>query len=354
MGKRRKREAEEDAEEQVRDRRREGVDFSKFARDPSLADETLGGAFGKPQDRGQFGDLSRGGRPRGANRRWAAEPEAKRQVSGYTSEMWAWFQAVADGEWARSQARPHARHDDSRSPKTLPVSRNIREGKALGKRARRSDNRKYNPQRYTARRFTGFVRVNGRRTYCDHSDRYDGYDKSIYDRKITSLRSESYSHDEFGDDGGDIASEWQEHLPSNVDNQHRDDSASPRSYRQHSPDGNVWQRTGRRGKKSYPHPLDRDGDRPRKRPDWRELQPLFPAVWKLIDDILRPDEKYVFVQHYLGGEKVPNIAKSMRPKISKQSAYKPEGPQSHWREEVQKGWGRAQVQSLGVVAGADK
>jgi hypothetical protein len=51
MGKHRKlgreREAEEDAEEQVRDRRREGVvDFSKFARGPTLADPSLGGRSG--------------------------------------------------------------------------------------------------------------------------------------------------------------------------------------------------------------------------------------------------------------------------------------------------------------------
>src|SRR5262249_26279859 len=104
---------------------------------------------------------------------------------------------------------------------------------------------------------------------------------------------------------------------------HRDNSASPRSYRQRSLDGNVWRRTGRRGKRSYPHPVDDGGDQPRKRPDWHDdLQPLFPAVWKLIDDILRPDEKHMFEQFYLEGKKCPEIGRSMRPKINKQAAYR--------------------------------
>ena len=56
-------------EEKVEEQRRQKYDNASFA------DETLGGAFGKPQDRGRFGDLSRGGRPRGKDRGWAAEPE---------------------------------------------------------------------------------------------------------------------------------------------------------------------------------------------------------------------------------------------------------------------------------------
>src|SRR5262249_2659492 len=172
-------------------------------------------------------------------------------------------------------------------------------------------------------RYEGYVRVNGRRTYCDFSDRYDGYDKSIHDSNVTSLRNESYSHDEFGDDSGDLDNDWQEHSLSAMDDGHRDDSASPRSYRQHSPDGNVWQRTGRRGKKSYPHPVDRDDNRPgRRQPDWHDLQPAFPEVWRMIDDILRPDEKRVFVQFYLEKKKCPEIARTSRPKISKQAAYR--------------------------------
>src|SRR6516225_8676773 len=117
-------------EEKVEEQRRQKYDNASFA------DETLGGAFGKPQDRGRFGDLSRGGRPRGKDRGWAAEPEQKRQTSG------------------------------------LPVSRNIREGKPLGKRARNQKIKKYVPARRLFRRgggFASYVRIKGRMVYCDFS-----------------------------------------------------------------------------------------------------------------------------------------------------------------------------------------
>ena len=134
-------------EETVEEQRRQKCDNASFA------DESLGGAFGKPQDRGRFGDLSRGGRPRGKDRGWAAEPEQKRQTSGHTPKMWKWFEAAAA------------------APKTLPVSRNISEGKPLGKRARNQKIKKFNPaaKGRLGGGFASYVRIKGRMVYCDFS-----------------------------------------------------------------------------------------------------------------------------------------------------------------------------------------
>lgn len=278
--------------EEVRDQHREGIDFTKIARMPSLKDESLGGAF-KPEDRGQFGDLSRGGRPRGKDRGWAAEPKPKRP----------------DGF------------------RTLPVSRNIKEGKPLGKIARRQVIRKSDPQSgllYSSKRFTRFIRVNGRRVFVDFSDRYDGYDRKIHDSRFTSLRDESYSSNKFGDDSGDSNNDWNEHSLSAMDDRHREDSSSPRSLRQRAPDGNVWRRTGRRGRQSYPYPVDCDDHRPKTRePDWPEIERLLKPVWKMVDDILRKDEHYAFVQRYQLGMSYESIAETSRPKLSgRAQAYK--------------------------------
>ena len=205
-------------EEKVEEQRRQKYDNASFA------DETLGGAFGKPQDRGRFGDLSRGGRPRGKDRGWAAEPEQKRLTSGY-------------------------------SPKTLPVSRNIREGKPLGKRARNQKIKKFNPaaKGRLGGGFASYVRIKGRMVYCDFSDRYDGYDRKIHNSRIGSLRDESYSGNKFGDNSGHRNNDWKEHSLPAMDDNHREDSSFPGSFRQAAPDGNVWRRTGRRGRQSYPH-----------------------------------------------------------------------------------------------------
>jgi len=198
-------------EEKVEEQRRQKYDNASFA------DETLGGAFGKPQDRGRFGDLSRGGRPRGKDRGWAAEPEQKRQTSG------------------------------------LPVSRNIREGKPLGKRARNQKIKKYDPAKNRYGGFASYVRIKGRMVYCDFSDRYDGYDRKIHNSRIGSLRDESYSGNKFGDNSGHRNNDWKEHSLPAMDDNHREDSSFPGSFRQAAPDGNVWRRTGRRGRQSYPH-----------------------------------------------------------------------------------------------------
>ena len=288
-------------EETVEEQRRQKCDNASFA------DESLGGAFGKPQDRGRFGDLSRGGRPRGKDRGWAAEPEQKRQTSGHTPKMWKWFEAAAA------------------APKTLPVSRNISEGKPLGKRARNQKIKKFNPaaKGRLGGGFASYVRIKGRMVYCDFSDRYDGYDRKIHNSRIGSLRDESYSGNKFGDDSSHGNNDWKEHSLPAMDDNHREDSSFPGSFRQAAPDGNVWRRTGRRGRQSYPHPVDRDGDRPRQRPDWHDLEPLFKRVLEVIDSVLRKDERYAFVQRYLVGATYDEIAQTSRPKLSgRAQAYK--------------------------------
>jgi DNA-directed RNA polymerase specialized sigma24 family protein len=101
-----------------------------------------------------------------------------------------------------------------------------------------------------------------------------------------------------------------------MDDGGRDDSSFPSNSRQPSPDGNEWRRTGRRGRKSYPHPVARD-DRPKTRkPDWHELEPTFKPVWEMIDSVLRKDERYAFIQRYLVGMSYAEIAETARPKMS--------------------------------------
>jgi hypothetical protein len=314
-------EPEEDAEEQDRDRRREGVDFSKPVRDLGLADETLGGAF-KSQDRGQFGDLSRGGRPTGANRGWADEPKAVRAVNGLSPVMWEWFRDVAaslernsrvEGTAPLQKARAILRNDGN-----LPVSRNIREGKPLGARARRSDDREYDRRRYASRGYSSTVRVNGHRVHVDYYDRYDGYDRSIHDSRFRSLGDETYNRDDVGDERAQRI-DWHEHYPSAMDDGGGDDSSFPRSSRPRSPDGNVWHRTGRRGRRSFTHPVARD-DRPKTRkPDWHELEPTCKPVWEMIDSVLRKDERYAFTQRYFWGMSYAAIARTAKPKMSDRS-----------------------------------
>ena len=221
--------------------------------------------------------------------------------------MWKWFEAAAA------------------APKTLPVSRNISEGKPLGKRARNQKIKKFNPaaKGRLGGGFASYVRIKGRMVYCDFSDRYDGYDRKIHNSRIGSLRDESYSGNKFGDDSSHGNNDWKEHSLPAMDDNHREDSSFPGSFRQAAPDGNVWRRTGRRGRQSYPHPVDRDGDRPRQRPDWHDLEPLFKPVLEVIDSVLRKDERYAFVQRYLVGATYDEIAQTSRPKLSgRAQAYK--------------------------------
>jgi hypothetical protein len=323
MSKRRRGAHAPNEEEEGTNERRKKYDNASFA------DASLGGAFNRPGDRGSYGDLSRGGRPKGANYRWAAEPERKRHVDGYTPQMWEWFREISEQlrkplpwisdspEWFRECYERDQRllRPTGYSPKTLPVSHNIKEGKRLGKRARNQKIAKHNP---AAGYIIGnaYARVNGRRVYCNLDDRCDGYDPKIYDSRIGSLRDESYSSDKFGDDSGGADNDWREHSSPAMDDDRHDDSSFSRSSRQPAPDGNEWCRTGRRGRKSYLHPVDRD-DRPKARkPDWHDLEPLFKPVWEMIDDVLRKDERHAFVQRYLHGATYDQIARTSRPKLS--------------------------------------
>jgi hypothetical protein len=201
----------------------------------------------------------------------------------------------------------------------LPVSRNIREGKPLGKRARRSGDRKYDPRGHASRGYSSTVRVNGRRVHVDYSDRYDGYDPKIHDSRFRQLSDESYDGDKFTDESAKSSSDWQENYPSAHDDGGCDDSSFPHNSRQRNPDGNEWRRTGRRNRKSYPHPVDRD-DRPKTRkPDWHDLEPAFRPVWDLIDSVLRKGERQAFIQFYLQGMSYAEIARTARPKMSHRS-----------------------------------
>jgi hypothetical protein len=223
--------------------------------------------------------------------------------------MWEWFQEASE----QLRRSPLSRAFSDHSPKTLTVSRNIKEGKPLGKRARRSDRRKYDPQRYAAKGYSRIVRIDGRRVLVDFNDRYDGYDSKIHDSRFRTFRDEQPGVD----DDSVLLHEERSHDQPDID----DDSEAERDSgsmlsRQRSPDGNVWRRTGRRGRKSFPHPVDRD-DRPKARePDWRELEPLFKPVWEMIDSVLRRDERYAFIQRYLVGMTYDEIAKTSRPKLS--------------------------------------